>query len=893
MTDACAIVSPCAKDRVEGALAFLGALPRDAEALVIGPSRAALDELALLHARRVSASFGIHRKTLSGLAAEIAAPLLAAENKTLATPLALLAVAHDVVVDALRAGTIPRLAARPRGAPRSAAESPSFARALSETVLEVRLSGVEHQRIAPLGDIAAEVARLQAGIEAKLTALGLADRADALRAAAAGLAGAPWSGLPLLLLDAPVESRLERAFLAALLARAPRAELYVPDGDDATVTSMTALGLPIDRRPPADPASPLSEFRSRLFAEELKSAIHDNEDVRIIAAPGEAIEAVEIARGILAEARRGVRLDEMAVAVPSREIYAGHLEPALSRAGIAAAFEGGTRRPHPAGRAFLLLLACRAERGSGRRLAEYLATAQLGRTPPPPPAEIVGPAAEELGRFGEVADRPEDADETVEEGPLERPSLRKWERLLGEAGVTFAGPGASIAAYVARRLKSTRETLKDVVAAFDEDAPSRLRAEADLSALDLLETSLGPVLAALDAIPERATWSAMLAASQNLAAVALRRPDLVLAVLAEIEPLGLGAEPIDLAAVRAVLEGRLTTVERPFPKSPYGRVLVTTPSGLRGRVRKIVFVPGLAERLFPEKTYEDPLLIDETRRLVDDDLDTQPDRAAKARTKLLIACGAATERLRFSYPRIDVEAERARVPSLFGLEVARAERGILPDLDALERRAGAHAGARLGFPAPTDPADAIDDVEQELAFVGELIKASAGGSTADTTKGRARLLIVDHPHVHEAFTTRWRRYHQRRLGPSDGLVPTRERTRALLAKYRLDQRPVSASALQSFVICPYRFFLHSLMGLMARLEPAVVERLDPATLGALHHQMQAALARKLAARGIAPSDLGRAAEAEALAREAAREVTLAARERLDPLIPAVVDREAQ
>ena len=118
MTDTSAIVSPCAKDRVEGALAFLGALPRDAEALVIGPSRAALDELALLHARRVSASFGIHRKTLSGLAAEIAAPLLAAENKTLATPLALLAIAHDVVIEALRAGTIPRLAARPRGGSR-------------------------------------------------------------------------------------------------------------------------------------------------------------------------------------------------------------------------------------------------------------------------------------------------------------------------------------------------------------------------------------------------------------------------------------------------------------------------------------------------------------------------------------------------------------------------------------------------------------------------------------------------------------------------------------------------------------------------------------------------------------------------------------------------------
>jgi hypothetical protein len=318
MTGARAIVSPCARDRVDGALAFLGALPRDAEALVIGPSRAALDELAILHARRVSASFGIHRKTLTGLAAEIAAPLLAAENKTLATPLSLLAVAHEVVAEALRAGTIPRLAARPRGAPRSAAESPSFARALSETVLEVRLSGVDHERIGPIGDIAAELARLQAGFEAKLAALGLADRADVLRAATAGAGGAPWSRLPLLLLDAPVERRLERMFLAALLERAPRAELFVPDGDEATLSSLSALGLSIERRGASDPEAPLPAFRARLFAEELQSAIHENDAVSIVAAPGEAIEAVEIARGILAEARRGVRLDEMAVpSVPS------------------------------------------------------------------------------------------------------------------------------------------------------------------------------------------------------------------------------------------------------------------------------------------------------------------------------------------------------------------------------------------------------------------------------------------------------------------------------------------------------------------------------------------------------------------------------------------------
>ena len=65
-------------------------------------------------------------------------------------------------------------------------------------------------------------------------------------------------------------------------------------------------------------------------------------------------------------ARAGVRFDEMAVLVRSPQAYFGLLEHALSRAGIPAWFARGTERPHPAGRAFLALLACASERQIGR-----------------------------------------------------------------------------------------------------------------------------------------------------------------------------------------------------------------------------------------------------------------------------------------------------------------------------------------------------------------------------------------------------------------------------------------------------------------------------------------------------------------------------------------------
>ena len=61
------------------------------------------------------------------------------------------------------------------------------------------------------------------------------------------------------------------------------------------------------------------------------------------------------------EAQRGVPFDQMAVLLRAPQTYLGVLEHALERAGIPAWFHRGTRRPDPAGRALLALLACAAE----------------------------------------------------------------------------------------------------------------------------------------------------------------------------------------------------------------------------------------------------------------------------------------------------------------------------------------------------------------------------------------------------------------------------------------------------------------------------------------------------------------------------------------------------
>ena len=107
-----------------------------------------------------------------------------------------------------------------------------------------------------------------------------------------------------------------------------------------------------------------------------------------------------------------------------------------------------------------------------------------------------------------------------------------------------------------------------------------------------------------------------------------------------------------------MLHDRLVTLDWDPPARRYGRLFVGTPHQARGRSFRVVFVPGLAERVVPQRPREDPLLLDEIRAALDPALVGQDARGSAERLLLKIAIGAASERLYLSYPRLDV-ARRA------------------------------------------------------------------------------------------------------------------------------------------------------------------------------------------------------------------------------------------
>jgi RecB family exonuclease len=240
-------------------------------------------------------------------------------------------------------------------------------------------------------------------------------------------------------------------------------------------------------------------------------------------------------------------------------------------------------------------------------------------------------------------------------------------------------------------------------------------------------------------------------------------------------------------------------------------------------------------------------LLDTVRRALSGDLPVRSRRATAERLQLQLAIGAATDRLYLSYPRLDVNESRPRVPSFYALDVTRALTGRIPSHDELQAEAHDPGAATLAWPAPSDPMRAVDAFEHDLAILRPLFDERDAAKVA----GRARYLLELNACLGRSVRERWQRYH-RQWSDADGLARVTEPVREALAAQRLGARPYSLSALQHYASCPYRFLLSAVYRLAPREEAIALQRLDPLTKGSLFHRVQAEFLRTLRDQGRLP-----------------------------------------
>jgi hypothetical protein len=910
-----AIVARSTRVRLDAARAFAESHERGG-LLLIAANRECADDFARQLARGRGATLGIERFSFWQLVSRFARPALARDERAIASTLAAEAIAARVAFLATKERLLPRLGAVRR--------FPGFPRVLAKTLRDLRLAGLSESELGADPDLA-EIRVLLRLYETELARAQLADRADLLRLAAAAISHPENASLRTgasLVLDVPIATVLERRFALALWEGAGEVVITVPEGEHETLRALSELGsVTVERlaEPPAErherlaPAA-LDRLRTYLFSDVQPPAGTMDDTVRLFSAPGEGRECIEIARRVLEAAGTDVRFDDVAVFLRAPDTYATLLETAFRRASIPTYFARGTKHPDASGRAFLALLGCRSDRLSARRFAEYLSFAQvptLGASGAPPTnrESWAVPVDETLSGPVQLSffDSPSESEEPIpdaspdraiagapatnaaldsEDEPALEGTLRapwKWEEYLVEAAVIGGKDRWE------RRLRGLENEFRRQLEATKREDPESPRVSAitrELANLGHLERFALPVINLLDGLPSSAAWGSWLGELRRLAPMVLRKPERVLGVLADLEPMS-AVGPVTIHEVRDVLTERLSSLEREPPSSRFGRVFIGTLDQARGRTFRLVFAPGLAERVFPQRPREDPLLLDTFRRALSASLETQEERVQAERQLLRLALGAAEESVVLSYPRLDVTEARPRVPSFYGLDVVRAIQGRVPDIDTFERDAASATDARLAWPAPSDPDRAIDAVEHDLAVLGPLV----AGRTAVASKGRARYLLELNPHLARALRARYKRWRASGWTSADGLAQASEELAPILAAHRPAIRAYSATALQHFAGCPYRFLLSAIHQLEPLPRAVPLIRMDALTRGSLFHEIQADVFRSLREAELLPLAPNRLAEAETILEKSVTRLAAAMSEELAPAIPRIWEDE--
>jgi ATP-dependent helicase/DNAse subunit B len=693
-------------------------------------------------------------------------------------------------------------AERARGYFEPVAHAAGFAQALERLLRDLRSAGLSPATLAAAID---ELDAVHTGSTGKLTALaalfaeseqrrnGFHGRNDLIRMADAER----FRSSELLVYGIWNFTTIQQQMLKRLMEHAALT-VYLPDGQPdangihaslrAWLASLGATELRLDAAETAPTA--LCQLQARIFARPDGQSAPADGSVRLVSAPDTVREVREAARACLGWANEGIAFHEMAVTYRQTEPYRGLIDEIFREARIPLYLHDGSPLiERPVGRSLAALLALIGSRLTRAAVMEFLTETTL------PPDRLSA-----LGGFEPAA----------------------WDQLSRDAGIVEGRE------QWFDRLTHLQTAFAHSFIFDDPEADERLQAR--VAEIDRFRRFVRDFFDRLDEWPERDSWDGFRERLGALAGDYIDGVAPIIEALAELDHLGVLTESISFArfvrAVRAALQqidGHQLFGEPAgsFARSGVNALDVNSLRHLRFRA---VIVLGLSERAFPPPPRQDALLLDDERRGLNEVIDGElPLRAAGVDPEPLqftLALAAARERLVLSYARGD--DKRDHLPSYF----FRAAAGILSG--APVRIAGID---RLD-PAFFDrvPANRFGAARPDAALsAGEYDRTLMGIAPA---LGQAALVrrAPGFARAREAWQARWR---NPALTAWDGaLDPAQHDAISSTAKLTT---VLSPTRLEAYAVCPYRFFLQSVLKLSEIEEPEAVERISALERGSLIH----------------------------------------------------------
>jgi len=570
------------------------------------------------------------------------------------------------------------------------------------------------------------------------------------------------------------------------------------------------------------PSGPIQRLAAMVFAADFPIE-PTPADVKIVSAPGVTQEVEEIGRRILAFAEQpGASFSDVAVLLRNPAEYERTIRDVFDSARIPYVFLDGVPYADTlAGRLLRLLLRIRLGGYERPDVMEFLGLAPL---------------------------RPSLVKEFPEASPAD------WDRYSREAGIVEGRDHWQRIPDMRRRV----EWRIDRVQKDPQPDPARIALlTRDLGSLRAFEKAINVLLNRLEEIPERGTISLLMNRLIRALLSLATLPEserLVTRTLSEIARQGVADEGVSLETFVSLVEDLLSQQRVPA-REIYrsGRVLISSLTGAAGLSFTRVFIPGLVERLFPPPARQDPILLDKERELLSSrsgvELITRDRKAAEEQflfaqaiasvgsTNLALLRPATAPTgprgyglfaprndkretptdnegsLVLSYPRLDAATGQIRIPSHFLLRVAEALHGRPMDYSDLDKVVERIALGRLD-PGPSR----LTAGEWDLSLASRAVRERTAALLA---------ALPGLPAIIRGTETEAGRWGPARLTEYDGMLATDVRMPPTL----------SATQLETYGTCPFRFFGERVLSVRQIDEPESVETLTPLDRGYIIHQI--------------------------------------------------------
>lgn len=517
-----------------------------------------------------------------------------------------------------------------------------------------------------------------------------------------------------------------------------------------------------------------------------------DQSVQILSVPGENREVREIGRMIFDLGReRGLHFADIAVALPDLVTYGPLFRETFAEWRIPCAVVPQRALLHTqAGQAVALLCQVVMEDFARARVFEFLSVAR------PPFTELLGAAAAHA-----------------------QPA--RWDILSLQAGIT-------------RGAKEWRDRLARLTTTVTQNVPTDL---GDASANEPL------ILQAFTQFMERFITDGQLLPTQNswrgwaeqtrrlFTTYSSPSPawDQVCAMLERFHQLTVLNESLSLREWSTALTEALLTTPEVTERDTQSGVFISDLATVSGLPFRAVIIPGLIEGHFPHTVRQDPFLLDAERQHLAEvllcDLQQRYRQGEAERLLFTHTLRSATERLILTYPRMDYATGHTHTPSSYLLRVVEALSGRYATLSDLKEWSET-------IPLTLyhgSPQHALDASEFHLASIER-----ARAWENPTLLGYLPLAIPFFSQAREAIQSRWG---ASRLTPFDGMIEDTAMLSAVQRRLFPMGMTLSASALEMYARCPFRYFLNTVLGVMPQEDPELLLTLQPRGRGALVHEI--------------------------------------------------------